>query len=139
MAEDGENLCLAIEGRVKTGSSDSLAASSGGARRRPGRIYSARMKKPVSCVLLAAAFALAVLVGITSGASADQRTLTVQLTDGSTTTVTTDVPTGTSLTDIQLPPPPTVTTTSPLPVPILPTSTSPTNPPPSDQNPQSGQ
>ena len=42
------------------------------------------MKKPVFYVLLAAAFVVAALIGATSGASADQRTVTVQLADGST-------------------------------------------------------
>ena len=78
------------------------------------------MKKPVFYVLLAAAFVVAALIGATSGASADQRTVTVQLADGSTTTVTVDVPPGTPLQDVQLPPPP------PLPTVPLPTTPTPT-------------
>src|SRR2546421_8322469 len=93
------------------------------------------MKKSVFSVLLAAALSLAALAGLTSGASAEQRTVTVQLADGSTTTVTVDVPPGTPPSDIQRPPPPSVPTV-PLPVPNPSPSPSP-NPPngssPSDQ------
>src|SRR5947199_8976823 len=85
------------------------------------------MKKPVFYVLLAAAFVVAALIGATSGASADQRTVTVQLADGSTTTVTVDVPPGTPLQDIPVPDlPPLPTTTTPVPTPTG------TPPPPGD-------
>src|SRR5881409_2848799 len=87
------------------------------------------MKKSVFCVLLAAALSLAALVGLTSGASAEQRTVTVRLADGSLTTVTVDVPPGTPLEDIQLPPPPELPTT-PVPIPDIPGVTP---PPPGDQ------
>src|SRR3954453_21707079 len=126
MAEDGENLVLEHR-RPEQGSSASLPAIPGSPRRGSGRSHSARMKKSVFYVLLAAAFAVAALVGLTSGASAEQRTVTVRLADGSLTTVTVDVPPGTPLEDIQLPPPPELPTT-PVPIPDIPGVT----PPPPD-------
>src|SRR5690242_11178097 len=119
-----------FDSRLSRGSSGSLPAIPGHRRTGSGRRHSARMKKGVFSMLLAAALSVAALVGLTSGASAEQRTVTVQLADGSTTTVTVDVPPGTPLSDIQLPPPPSVPTV-PLPVP------NPTSPSPSP-NPQNG-
>src|SRR5436189_5075454 len=89
------------------------------------------MKKPVSYVLLAAAFVVAALIGATTGASADQRTVTVELADGSTTTVTVDVPPGTPLQDVQLPPPPPLPT---VPLPTTPTPSPSPSPSPGDQS-----
>ena len=56
------------------------------------------MSKRLLFVLLTAAMATATLVGFTvpaTPANAELRTVTVQLADGSTTTVTVDVPPGT--------------------------------------------
>jgi hypothetical protein len=80
-------------------------------------------------VLLSAALAAAMLAGLTvpaTPASAELRTVTVQLADGSTTTVTVDVPPGTPLQDVQIPVP---TPTVPLPVPV-PNPTDPGSPAP---------
>src|SRR5260221_11513731 len=126
MAEDGENL-EPSDRRVRTRSSASLPAIPGHSWTGSGRRDRSRMKKSVLYVLLAAALAVAALVGLTSGASAEQRTVTVRLADGTLTTVTVDVPPGTPLGDIQLPPPPAVPTV-PLPVPTPPPAGSP--PPP---------
>ncbi|MFL5894839.1 MAG: lytic murein transglycosylase [Thermoleophilaceae bacterium] len=84
------------------------------------------MRKSLLYVLLAVALSAAALVGVTSGASAEQRTVTVQLADGSTTTVTVDVPPGTPLDQVQLPP-------LPLPTDPVPVPTPPGTPPPPDQ------
>jgi soluble lytic murein transglycosylase-like protein len=99
------------------------------------------MKKSVIYVLLAAALAVAALAGLTSGASAEQRTVTVRLADGTLTTVTVDVPPGTPLEDIQLPAPPALPTV-PVPVPTPPggsppdqQGTQPTDPNNPDQTP----
>jgi hypothetical protein len=90
-------------------------------------------------VLLTAALVAATVVGLTVPANAELRTVTVQLADGTTTTVTVDVPPGTPLDQVQLPAPtPTVplpTPTSPLP---SPTPTSPTPTSPSPTNPDQG-
>src|SRR3954452_14397707 len=104
------------------------------------------MSRRVLFVLLSAALAAATLVGFTvpaTPASAEQRTVTVRLANGSVTTVTVDVPPGTPLEDVQIPPlPPTPT----VPVPVPNPAPSPTPPPgggdsgqgqqPSDQQPQ---
>jgi hypothetical protein len=74
------------------------------------------MRRSLLYVLLAAALAAGALAGLTSGASAEQRTVTVRLADGTLTSVTVDVPPGTPLSDIQLPGPP-VSTPVPLPAP----------------------
>jgi hypothetical protein len=88
------------------------------------------MKKPFSYVLLAAALAVAALAGLTSGASAEQRTVTVELADGTTTTVTVDVPPGTPLSEIQLPPP----SLPELPAPLPDLTPGDQSPPPGDQD-----
>jgi hypothetical protein len=75
-------------------------------------------------VLLSAALAAAAVVGMTVPANAELRTVTVQLADGSTTTVTVDVPPGTPLDQVQIPTVPAPTPTDPLPVPV-PSPTSP--------------
>src|SRR3954447_15736924 len=84
------------------------------------------MSKRLLFVLLSAALTAATLVGFSlpaTPASAELRTVTVQLADGSTTQVTVDVPPGTPLDQVQIPTP---TPTSPLPVPVpAPTPTSP--------------
>jgi soluble lytic murein transglycosylase-like protein len=85
------------------------------------------MSKKLLFALLCAALAAATLVGFSvpaTPASAELRTVTVQLADGSTTTVTVDVPPGTPLQDVQIPVP---TPTVPVPVP---TPTDPSNPAP---------
>ncbi len=92
-------------------------------------------------MLLTAAMAAATLVGLTvpaSPASAEQRTVTVRLADGTLTTVTVDVPPGTPLSDITIPTPAPLPT---VPVPV-PSPGSPTPDPgtgsgdqPSDQQP----
>jgi hypothetical protein len=110
------------------------------------------MSKRLLFVLLIAAVAAATLVGLTvpaTPASAELRTVTVQLADGSTTTVTVDVPPGTPLQDVTIPQPPPLPS-SPVPVPTPPGSPVPTpgggsgnpdqgsqpsNPQPSDQSP----
>ena len=77
-------------------------------------------------MLLTAALVAATVVGLTVPANAELRTVTVQLADGSTTTVTVDVPPGTPLEDVQIPIP---TPTVPLPVPV-PNPTEPSDPAP---------
>jgi soluble lytic murein transglycosylase-like protein len=97
------------------------------------------MSKRLVFVLLTAALAAATVVGLTvpaTPASAELRTVTVQLADGSTTTVTVDVPPGTPLDQVQLPPTPTVT--SPVPIPTTPTPTPSPSPSPSPGNGNSG-
>jgi hypothetical protein len=85
-------------------------------------------------VLLTAALAAAVVAGLSAPASAELRTVTVQLADGSTTTVTVDVPPGTPLDDVQIPlPTPTVPTPVPVPNPTEPTSPAPSPSPDQDQ------
>jgi hypothetical protein len=105
------------------------------------------MRRRLLYVVLAAALSAAALAGLTSGASAEQRTVTVRLADGTLTTVTVDVPPGTPLDQIQLPATPPLPTT-PIPVPALPGgSTGPTTPgtgtpadqTPADQTPSSSQ
>jgi hypothetical protein len=101
------------------------------------------MSKRLLFVLLAAALVAATVVGLTVPANAELRTVTVQLADGSTTTVTVDVPPGTPLDQVQLPvPEPTVplpvpSPTVPAPTPSTPTPSSPTpsspTPSPGDQ------
>jgi transglycosylase-like protein with SLT domain/peptidase M23-like protein len=92
-------------------------------------------------VLLTAAMAAATLVGLTvpaSPASAELRTVTVRLADGSLTTVTVDVPPGTPLDDVQLPAPPPLPTV-PLPVPTPPGTPAPApSPSPGSGNPDQG-
>jgi hypothetical protein len=78
-------------------------------------------------VLLSAALAAATVVGLTVPANAELRTVTVELADGSTTTVTVDVPPGTPLDQVQIPTVPTPTV--PLPVPV-PNPTEPSSPAP---------
>src|SRR4051794_25231163 len=84
------------------------------------------MSKRLLFVLLSAALTAATLVGFSlpaTPASAELRTVTVQLADGSTTQVTVDVPPGTPLDQVQIPTP---TPTNPLPLPVpAPTPTSP--------------
>jgi hypothetical protein len=98
------------------------------------------MTKKLLYVLLAVALAAAALAGLTSGASAEERTVTVQLADGTTTTVTVDVPPGTPLTDIPIPSLPS-TDTVPLPSPSPTPSPTPTPAPapPPDSGGGSGQ
>jgi hypothetical protein len=93
------------------------------------------MKTRLLFVLLAAALAAATLVGLTVSASAELRTVTVRMADGSLATVTVDVPPGTPLNDIQLPAPPALPTT-PVPVPTVPGA--PTPPDPGSGNPDQG-
>src|SRR4051794_35736704 len=96
------------------------------------------MSKKLLFALLAAALVAATVVGLTvpaTPAQAELRTVTVQLADGSTTTVTVDVPPGTPLDQVQIPPVPTPTT--PVPVPTLPTP-SPTPSPTPNPSPGSG-
>src|SRR3954452_22466286 len=85
------------------------------------------MSKRLLFVLLSAAIAAATVAGLTVPANAELRTVTVQLADGSTTTVTVDVPPGTPLDQVHIPIPPTPTV--PLPVPV-PTATDPSDPAP---------
>src|SRR5689334_23145718 len=78
------------------------------------------MSKRLLFVLLCAAVAAATLVGFTvpaTPANAELRTVTVRLADGSLTTVTVDVPPGTPLDQIDIPPVPTVPTPVPVPTP----------------------
>src|SRR4051794_10613285 len=122
------------------GCSDSLAADRGTPGGGPGGEVHARMSKRLLFVLLATAVAAATLVGFTvpaTPASAEQRTVTVRLADGTLTTVTVDVPPGTPLEDIQIPtqPPPTPTVPIPVPVPSLPGSPAPA---PGSGNPDQG-
>src|SRR3954465_7747434 len=91
------------------------------------------MNRRLLFVLLSAALAAATVVGLTVPASAELRTVTVQLADGSTTTVTVDVPPGTPLDQVQIPPLPPV---PPVPVPIPTPPGSPTPPPGGDQGQQ---
>jgi hypothetical protein len=96
------------------------------------------MSKRLLFALLAAALVAATVVGLTvpaTPAQAELRTVTVQLADGSTTTVTVDVPPGTPLDQVQIPPLPTPTT--PVPVPTLP-SPSPSPSPTPNPSPGSG-
>src|SRR4051812_32335001 len=86
------------------------------------------MNKRLLFVLLSAALAAAAVAGLTVPANAELRTVTVQLADGSTTTVTVDVPPGTPLDQVQIPTVPTPTV--PLPVPV-PNPTDPGSPAPS--------
>jgi hypothetical protein len=73
-------------------------------------------------------------------ANAEFRTVTVRLADGSTTTVTVDVPPGTPLDQVQLPaPPPTPTVTSPVPAPTPTSPSSPAPTPSTPSNPTQGQ
>ncbi|HYZ30307.1 MAG TPA: lytic murein transglycosylase [Thermoleophilaceae bacterium] len=98
------------------------------------------MRKRLLFVLLAAALAAATLVGFTvptTPAQAELRTVTVQLADGSTTTVTVDVPPGTPLEDVQIPLP-TPTVPVPSPSPTDPTPTDPSTPTPSPSPDQGG-
>jgi membrane-bound lytic murein transglycosylase B len=88
-------------------------------------------------VLLSAALVAATVVGFTVPANAELRTVTVQLADGSTTQVTVDVPPGTPLDQVQIPPLPTPTEPVPVPVPTTPTSPAPA-PSPSPTNPDPG-
>src|SRR2546423_7997524 len=88
MAEDGEIDHPGLSKRK----ADSLPASPGRFRVGVGRRQTARMTKKLLYVLLAVALSAAALAGLTSGASAEQRTVTVELANGTTTTVTGDVP-----------------------------------------------
>src|SRR4051794_9906597 len=85
------------------------------------------MSKRLLFVLLTAALAAATVVGLTVPANAELRTVTVQLADGSTTSVTVDVPPGTPLDQVQIPTVPTPSPTLPAP---LPTPTAPGSPAP---------
>src|SRR2546421_1528201 len=88
------------------------------------------MSKKLLFALLTAALVAATLAGFTvraTPASAELRTVTVQLADGSTTTVTVDVPPGTPLDQVTIPVP---TPTVPVPVPV-PNPTNPGSPAPS--------
>jgi Transglycosylase SLT domain/Peptidase family M23 len=87
------------------------------------------MSKRLLFVLLSAALAAAAVAGLTVPANAELRTVTVQLADGSTTTVTVDVPPGTPLDQVQIPTVPLPTPTEPLPAP-LPNPTEPSDPAP---------
>ena len=92
-------------------------------------------------MLLTAALAAATLVGLTvpaSPASAEQTTVTVRLADGTLTTVTVDVPPGTPLDQITLPPPPPVPTVT-VPVPSPTPSPSPSPSPSPNQGQQQDQ
>src|SRR3954462_15609940 len=95
------------------------------------------MSKRLLFGLLSAALAAATLVGFSlpaTPASAELRTVTVQLADGSTTQVTVDVPPGTPLDQVQIPtvPPPTSPLPAPVPAPTPPPpAPSPTSPSPS--------
>src|SRR3954464_14420533 len=82
------------------------------------------MNRRLLFVLLSAALAAATVGGLTVPANAELRTVTVQLADGSTTTVTVDVPPGTPLDQVEIPPLPTPTVPIPVPSPV------PTPPPP---------
>jgi hypothetical protein len=86
------------------------------------------MNKHLAHVLLAAALVAAALAALALPASAELRTVTVRLADGTLTTVTVDVDSGTPLSDIQLPPP--EETTLPVPAPTVPGASPP--PPPAD-------
>src|SRR3954449_988684 len=98
------------------------------------------MSKRLLFVLLTAALAAATVVGLTVPANAELRTVTVQLADGSTTTVTVDVPPGTPLDQVQLPAPtPTVPLPVPVPNPTSPGSPAPSTPTPSPTNPNPDQ
>jgi murein DD-endopeptidase MepM/ murein hydrolase activator NlpD len=70
---------------------------------------------------------------LTAGASAEQRTVTVRLANGSLTTVTVDVPPGTPLSDIQLPAPPVTLPAPPSPATPAPPAGAPVTPPAPDQ------
>src|SRR3954454_14618951 len=98
------------------------------------------MSKRLLFVLLGAALVAATVVGLTVPASAELRTVTVQLADGSTTQVTVDVPPGTPLDQVQIPtvPTPTVPTPVPIPNPTNPTSPAPSQPTPSAPTPGQG-
>jgi hypothetical protein len=90
------------------------------------------MSKRLTSLLLVA-LAAATLVGVTvpaTPASAELRTVTVQLADGTTTQVTVDVPPGTPLDQVTIPAP--STPTVPLPSPTTP------SPSPTTSNPTTG-
>src|SRR3954451_19992753 len=94
------------------------------------------MSKRLLFALLTAAMAVATVVGFTvpaTPASAELRTVTVQLADGSTTTVTVDAHPAPPLDRFQTPPLPPVPT---VPVPIPTPPGSPTPPPSGDQGQQ---
>ena len=96
------------------------------------------MSKKLLFVLLTAALAAATLVGFTvpaTPASAEERTVTVKLADGTITQVTVDVTEGTPLEDVQIPLP---TPTTPLPTPTLPTPTTPEEPTTEEPAPEDG-
>jgi transglycosylase-like protein with SLT domain/peptidase M23-like protein len=95
------------------------------------------MSKRLLFVLLSAALAAAAVAGLTVPANAELRTVTVQLADGSTTTVTVDVPPGTPLDQVQIPTVPLPTPTEPLPAP-LPNPTEPSDPAPQPSPDQGG-
>src|SRR4051812_6541764 len=82
------------------------------------------MKKRLFYILLAAGLAsIAILTTLTQGASAELRTITVQLATGQVITVTVDVPPDTPLSQIQLPGTPVAPGT-----PSTPTTTQPSQP-----------
>src|SRR4051794_14409396 len=119
--------------------SDSFAAVRATPGNGSGRSTSPRMSKRLLFTLLSAAFAAALLVGLTvpaTPAQAELRTVTVRLADGSLTTVTVDVPPGTPLSDIPLPGTPLTDLTTPTPAPTptgttpAPTPTTPSSPAP---------
>src|SRR3954464_1322650 len=83
------------------------------------------MNRRLLFVLLSAALAAATVGGLTVPANAELRTVTVQLADGSTTTVTVDVPPGTPLDQVQIPTVPTPTVPLPVPAPNPPDPSSP--------------
>jgi hypothetical protein len=87
------------------------------------------MKKRLLYILLTAGLlAAAALTTLTVPASAEQRTITVRLLDGTLLTITVDVPPGTPLSEIEVPgvivnepaPPPEQTPTAPAPTPTTP-------------------
>src|SRR3954447_18875234 len=97
------------------------------------------MSKRLLFVLLSAALAAAAVAGLTVPANAELRTVTVQLADGSTTTVTVDVPPGTPLDQVQIPTVPTPTVPLPAPVPTPPAPGPPAPPPPRGDKPSGDQ
>jgi Transglycosylase SLT domain len=77
------------------------------------------MRKSFLYVMLAAAAVASLFAALSLPASAEERTVTVRLADGTLAQVQVDVPPGTPLEDIQIPTLPT-TPTTPVPVPDIP-------------------
>src|SRR5829696_6216752 len=116
---------------------DSVPSTAGGSGRLPapeGEPGKARMKRRLLTLLLAAgAVAAAAVTGLTIPAAAQTQTVYVQLPSGEVVPVQVDVPSGTSVDDIQLP-------GEPVPAPTTPTTPTapepePTTPAPEPQEP----